>query len=96
MGFLIKLNLIKRCILNFEKLAIFAGLSVGQLLIGTELSADNNKLVSTVFADFDNDGDIDVVEISSASESVLFHEKSWNSHFPKRKFLHTFRTRPCW
>ena len=57
-GFLIKLNLIKRCILNFEKLAIFAGLSVGQLLIGTELSADNNKLVSTVFADFDNDGDI--------------------------------------
>ena len=83
-GFLIKLNLIKRCILNFEKLAIFAGLSVGQLLIGIELSADNNKLASTVFGDFDNDGDIDVVEISSASESVLFHEKSWNS-FEKDK-----------
>ena len=96
MGFLIKLNLIKRCILNFEKLAIFAGLSVGQLLIGTELSADNNKLGSTVFADFDNDGDIDVVEISSASESVLFHEKSWNSFEKDQNSFLSFRTRPCW
>ena len=90
MGFLIKLNLIKRCILNFEKLAIFAGLSVGQLLIGTELSADNNKLVSTVFADFDNDGDIDVVEISSASESVTSQaERDWDNekHEYKKKNL---------
>ena len=90
-GFLIKLNLVKRCILNFEKLAIFAGLSVGQLLIGTELSADNNKLGSTVFADFDNDGDIDSTEIYSGSGSIIFHEaeRDWDNE--KHEYKITFQ-----
>lgn len=77
-GFSVKLNLIKKCILNFEKLAIFAGLTIGQLLIGPDLAADNQNLASTIFADFDRDGDIDVVEITKGTGLVSYHEKSWN------------------
>ena len=77
-GFLIKLNLIRKCILSFEKLAIFAGLTVSQLVTGLNLNADANKLSSTIFADFDRDGDLDVAEITKGTGFISYHEKKWN------------------
>ena len=78
-GFLVKLDLIRKCILSFEKLAIFAGLSVAQLVVGIDLDAGSKKLSSTAFADFDRDGDIDVAEISKGTGFVSYHENNWNS-----------------
>ena len=77
-GFLLKLNIIRKCILSFEKLAIFAGLTVSQLVTGLNLNADANKLSSTIFADFDRDGDLDVAEVTKGTGFISYHEKNWN------------------
>ena len=77
-GFLVKLNLISKCILSFEKLAVYAGLSVSQLVTGFNLTADTNKLSSTKFADFDRDGDIDVANITKGTGLISYYEKNWN------------------
>ena len=76
--FLIKLKLLKKCLLNVERLAIFAGLTVAQLFTGFNLSVESQKLESTVFADFDKDG-YDTAKISPGTGIVSFHEKFWNN-----------------
>lgn len=68
-----KLQLVSKCLLNFEKLAVFAGISTLQLVSGIQLNAKDLQLSSTIFTDIDTDGDVDVVEIPAISNSLFLH-----------------------
>ena len=87
--FLIKLKLLKNTCSMLKGL-IFAGLTVAQLFTGFNLSAESQKLESTVFADFDKDGDTDTAKISPGTGIVSFHEKFWNNFEVKTVPLSNF------
>lgn len=81
-GFLVKLDLIRKCILSFEKLAIFAGLSIAQLVGGISLNASNIKLANpesldpSIALDIDGDGDTDLASVPGNANYVEIHQNN--------------------
>jgi hypothetical protein len=83
-----KLRLLSQSLKNFQKLALFAGLSISQLTVGLHVDAADSKLSSKVFLDTNGDGIPDLID-SSPSSNLLFLHKSKREYGKNPKFLKT-------
>ena len=81
-----KLRLLSQSLKNFQKLAVFAGLSITQLTVGLQIDAADSKLSSKVFLDTNGDGVPDLVD-SSPQSNLLFLHKSKSNYGKNPNFL---------
>ena len=65
------IRLLRNSLINFQRLAAFAGVSFASLLSANSTLADSPKLSSKLFLDLDEDGYLDLIDASINEDDLI-------------------------
>ena len=65
------IKLLRNSLINFQRLAAFAGVSIASLLSANSILAENPKLSSKLFLDLDEDGYLDLIDASINEDDLI-------------------------